>query len=464
MNDQPCSCARPRRDHRGLSEGVLIAALLLSVAAACGCERYERRPLDLDAARSDWLERSLVETRVLPRGLETGAFDPSDGLSLAEAEAVLLVFNAPLRLARLEAGVAQATARHAGQWADPVLGVDLERIVSGQGGWVTGTVLGLTIPISGRLEAEKALAGAELAAALDRLAALEWATRAALRERWVEWSAARFEAEVLDELIERLGEAASLAERQLEAGAMTRVSARLFRVELAGREADGIALRARVMELELHLRDMLGLAPHSPLTLVPGVSFAARATEADTLRELLETSNPELAAVRGAYEVAERALRTEVRRQYPDVTIGPGYGSDQGDKRILLGLSVPVPLLNRNQQAIAMAQARREVERGRFATTYEHLSSQLAIALMRLEASRAQRSAVETSVIPLADEQEADVRRAASLGRVEPLLLLEALKSQHDAQVRLVQARAAEALGAIRLDELIGPPAPRSAD
>ena len=448
-----------------MSEGVLIAALLLSIAAAFGCERYERRPLDLDAARSDWLERSLVEASVLSYEKETGVFDPSDGLSLAEAEAVLLVFNAPLRLARLEAGVARATAKHAGQWVDPVLGVDLERIVSGGGGgWVTGTVLGLTIPISGRLEAEKALAGAELAVALDRLAALEWATRAALRERWIEWSAARLEADLLAELIERLGEAASLAERQLEAGAMTRVSARLFRVELAGREADLISLQAHVLELELHLRDMLGLVPHSPLTLVPSVSFAARATEADTLRELLETSNPELAAVRGAYEVAERALRTEVRRQYPDVTIGPGYGSDQGDRRILLGLSVPVPLVNRNQQGIAMAQARREVERGRFATTYEHLSSQLAIALMRLEAGRAQRSAVETSVIPLAGEQEADVRRAASLGRVEPLLLLEALKSQHDAQVRFVQARAAEALGAIRLDELIGPPSHRSAD
>ena len=61
-------------------------------------------------------------------------------------------------------------------------------------------------------------------------------------------------------------------------------------------------------------------------------------------------------------------------------------------------------------------------------------------------------------LVPLADEQDADVRRVAELGRVDPLLMLQAIKSQYDAKVRLVDARAAEATGGIRLDELIGPP------
>lgn len=441
-----------------------------TLSGLTGCQSYERKPLDLDATRSVWLTRSPADPSVrefaaaLDRaesGPQAEGFDPSDGLSLAEAEAVVLVFNPDLRRARLEANVTRATAAHAGLWQDPVLGVDLERIVSGAGGahpWVASSTVGFTIPISGRLEAEKARAGANLAAELDRLAAKEWATRSALRELWVEWSAARVRAKVAGELSTGLRDVAALADRQEKAGSMTRVEARLFHVELAGREADLIAATARVKELELQLRAMLGLAPETTLTLAPTVIFAARTTQMDELRPLLDSSNPELIAVRAEYELSEQSLRAEVRKQYPDLTIGPGYGKDQGDNRVLLGLSLPIPLWNRNQQGVAQASAQRQVARGRFETTYEHLSSKLAIALTRFEAGKAQRALVESSVVPLADEQEADVRRVAALGRIDPLLLLESLKTQYAAKVRLVEARASESIGAVRLDELIGPP------
>jgi len=468
-----CSTFPAGQTGRGIAALVGLAGTLVVLT---GCQSYERRPLDMDATRAAWLLRSPADpsVREFAAALEhaesdggpagTKGFDPSDGLTLAEAEAVALVFNPDLRQARLEANVTRATAAHAGLWQDPVLGVDLERIVSGADGanpWVAGSTIGITIPVSGRLEAEKARAGADLAAELNRVAAKEWATRSALRELWIEWSAARVRAEVAEELITRLRDVASLAERQEKAGSMTRIDARLFRVELAGREADLIATTSRVRELELQLRAMLGLAPQTPLTLTPSVTFAARTTSADELRPLLDTSNPELAAVRAEYDVAEQSLRTEVRKQYPDLTIGPGYATDQSDNRVLLGLSLPIPLWNRNQQGVAQASAQREVARGRFETTYEHLSSRLAIALTRFEAGKAQRALVESSVVPLADEQEADVRRVAAIGRVDPLLLLESLNTQYAAKVRLVEARATESIGAVRLDELVGPPIPR---
>lgn len=443
----------------------LLAALLCVLP---GCQSYEPRPLDLDATRAAWLSRTAgdLSVRDFAASLNTVdagerlVFDSSDGLTLAEAEAVALVFNPELRLARLEANVARASADNAGLWQDPVLGVDMEQIVSGASGanpWVAGSTLGITIPISGRLEAEKARSGARLAARLDRLAAQEWATRAALRELWTEWSVARVRRDITAELIASLRDVGSLADRQEKAGSMTRVDARLFRVELAGREADMIAAIARTKELELQVRAMLGLAPENVIALVPSVTFATRSTAEGSLRRLMESNNTELAAIRAEYEVAEQSLRTEIRKQYPDLTIGPGGGTDQGDTRVLLGISLPIPLWNRNQQGVAEAAAEREVVRGRFNTTYEHLGSKLAIALSRFAAGKSQRAFVESSVVPLADEQEADVRRVAALGRVDPLLLLESLKTQYAAKLRLVEARAAESLGAIRIDELIGP-------
>jgi len=456
---------------RGLC-GAAAALLVGTLSGPTGCQTYEQKPLDLDATRTAWLNRSPADASVREfaarlnkseTGAAAGTFDLSDGLTLSEAEAVALVFNSDLRIARLEADVTRAGTTFAGLWQDPVLGVDLERIVSGAGGanpWVAGSALGITIPISGRLEAEKARAGARLDAQLDRVAAKEWATRAALRELWIEWSAARMRVDITADLIASLRDVAGLADRQEQAGSMTRVDARLFRVELAGREADLVAATSRARELELQLSSTLGLAPGTTVTLVPAVAFVARSTNTDELQRLMESGNAELTAVRAEYEVAERSLRTEIREQYPDLTIGPGYGTDQGDDRVLLGLSLPIPLWNRNQQGVAEAAAGRELARGRFDTTYEHLGSQLAIAFTRFEAGRTQRLMIEASVVPLADEQEADVRRVAVLGRVDPLLLLESLKAQYAAKLRLIDARATESIGAVRVDELIGPPTP----
>lgn len=477
MNHRSLAPRQPAPHHRRRSGRGAFAPLIASaMLALTGCQTYQPSPLDLDATRAAWLDRSPTDASVREFAaalelaersgtLEPTPFDPSDGLTLAEAEAVALAFNPDLRQARLEANVTRATAAHAGLWQDPMLGADMEHIFSGAGGdnpWVVGSTLALTVPISGRLQAEKQRAGAELASELDRLVAREWATRAALRELWIEWSAACMHAELSADLIARLRDVAALADLQEQAGSMTRIDARLFRVQLAGREADQIAAVARARELELHLRSMLGIAPETPLTLVPTVALAPRAARPEDLQTLLDASNPELSAVRAAYEASEQSLRVEVRKQYPDLTIGPGFGTDQGDSRVLLGVSLPIPLWNRNRQGIAEASAAREVARGRFETTYERLASQLAIALTRYDAGKEQRRIIEATVLPLADEQEADVRRVATIGRIDPLMLLQSLETLHDAKVRLLDARAAESTGAARLDELIGPAAPTS--
>lgn len=450
----------------------LLAGLVLVAGAGVGCQSYERRPLDHAAAREAWLARSPSDenarefaerlARAEGRG-DTGAFDPADGLTLAEAEPVALIFNRELRLARLVANVTRANADYASLWDDPVLGIDMERVVSGvPDPWVAAGTVGLTIPISGRLGVEKARAGTEYAAELQRLTAQEWATRMALRELWVRWSAETTRLALATELVERLHAVSVLAERQEQAGVMSRIDARIFLVELAGSEADVIASKARVKELELQLKDVLGLSPDAPVRLIESVAYEPRGADPAWLKCMMENASPELVAVRGEYDVAEQSLRLEVRKQYPDLTIGPGFGTDQGDDRVLLGLQLPLPFWNRNQQGVARATAQREAARGRFENTIEHLASRLAIAQTKYEASRKVRAAVESRVLPLADEQDADVRRVAVLGRVDPLLMLQAIKSQYDAKVRLVDARAAEAIGGIGLDELIGPPEPSS--
>jgi len=60
------------------------------------------------------------------------------------------------------------------------------------------------------------------------------------------------------------------------------------------------------------------------------------------------------------YAAAEAGLQLEIAKQYPDITIGPGYTYEETHGFFTLGLSTIVPLFNRNQGPIAEAEARRK--------------------------------------------------------------------------------------------------------
>ncbi|MCC7159848.1 MAG: hypothetical protein IT281_09940, partial [Ignavibacteria bacterium] len=199
--------------HRDLSPWIVLAALALSA----GCQSYEPAPLDLPAHRAAWLARGADApgAREFAARLSAGGadrpFDAADGLELREAEAVALFFNPDLRVARLRAGVAAATAENAGLWDDPVLSVDTMRVLeSVEEPWKIFASIGLTLPISGRLGAEKERAGAEHSAELVRIAAEEWGVRVALRMAWAEWSGLVAKRDATREFLGRLEQVAGI--------------------------------------------------------------------------------------------------------------------------------------------------------------------------------------------------------------------------------------------------------------
>lgn len=443
---------------------VLRALLLLGFVGLAGCKTYESQPLDLPAHAQGYLKRAADAEPVLQFARQLAASDPvpkvfdlRDGVSLAEAEAVALVFNGDLRVARRRAHVTAAGAEHAGLWEDPVLGVDIERIVSGAAKpWIAGGTIGITLPISGRLEAEKARAGAASEAELRRVAAQEWAVRADLRRAWMEWSAAVLKVTVQKEFLARLDELLKLVERLEKAGEYTKVDARVFRIERLTGAADLEMLENKAAQAELHIRGLMGLSITAPVQLVANLAHHSPAVSIEVRRGALLSRNPELAALTAEYEVSEAALRKEIRAQYPDLTIGPGGSYDEGDVKALLSLSLPLPLWNRNQRGVAEAFAQRDLARAQAQTGYERLAVALETAQLQHAAAVSQRRRIETEIVPIVDEQEADTRKVAAAGRLDPLLILDALTRQHDAKRRLIESRAAESTALIRLDELSG--------
>jgi len=444
---------------------------MVLVAVTAGCQSYERAPLDLPAHTAEFLARTPDAPQVqafaasLAPDPIAGAepFDLGDGLTCREAEMVALVFNAELRRARLKAGVTLAGAENAGLWPDPTVGVDITRILeSVERPWEVFGSIGFTIPISGRLEIEKDRAGIEHAAELSRVAQAEWEVRMAVRRTWTEWVAASTAAASTRDFIDRVDEVMAIVDTMERAGETPRTEARLLRIERASTAAELPLLEARVEQSLRELRQLMGLAPNAPLDLrANGLGPPDRGTLAasDLSPEALTQRSPAMLVAMAEFEVAERTLELEVREQFPDIQLTPGYGTQDGQRQFNIGISAPIPVLNGNRRAIAEARAQRELARANAETELERLLDSVKAAHIRANAAAAHRSAIERDILPLVDAQYADARQLAKLGEVRTLVLIESLARQHTAKLKLIDARRDEALAAIELEGLAGPPA-----
>jgi len=439
-------------------------ASVLALCLLVGCQQYEKAPLDLPAHRTSLDQRLLdlepVEAfmarlreseRAAPDRL---AFD--DGLSPAEGEVVGLFYNPDLRIRRLEAGVALAAYENAGLWDDPVFGFDGAELLSPTGPFEFGLTLGFTIPISGRLEVEKDLAGAEHEAALRTIVDSEWSTRAHIRSAWARWTAARERVRIIEELIEQLTAIDELADRLQSVGELDRAEARVFSVALANQRAELTDARAQVALKRTALLYLLGLPIGAPIDIEPGFTpIDMPGTDAD-LEVFLIERNTALAVRRAEYQAAEERLRLEIRKQVPDIEIGGGYGSEDDD-RLLLGVSIPIPIINGNRKAIAEARASRELSRALAETTYELLNRDLTNAITEHDVALQRSVELETEVLSRATAQVDELQRLAELGEVNTLLLLEGMSGLFDAKSRLLETHLERHEAAIRIVELIGP-------
>ena len=112
-------------------------------------------------------------------------------------------------------------------------------------------------------------------------------------------------------------------------------------------------------------------------------AFELPTVEDETAR--LIQANTELAVRIAEYETAEQSLHLEIKKQFPEFTLGTGYGSQLHNSKFLVGLTIPLPVLNANREGIAVANANREVARATAETTFSSLYRELVAATITLD-------------------------------------------------------------------------------
>jgi len=239
-------------------------------------------------------------------------------------------------------------------------------------------------------------------------------------------------------------EALRIAERRYAAGDVAQLDVNLARTAVARGDAEARGAAATLRGYLTQLQVLLGLAEPvtaggslgDALTLAP-TDFVARAANRPDIRVL----DAEIAEA----EAEQRLART---LRWPDFGLRASYSKEEGDRVVLGGVGISLPVFNRGQELTAAANARLtrlHAERDALTRTME---AEVRGAVASFDALRAAAAEYQRTVLPLVEENERLALESYEVGQIGlgDLLLVrrEALDARRAFIDQLIETRLAE--------------------
>lgn len=339
--------------------------VLFSVLLVSGCAAPEGPPLrpvdELEAlaARTDrvFTPSPAPESRTPADWFPTTPevrFD--DGLDLADANTLALFYAPEIVEARTGARIREALLLQAGRLGNPTLFAG-PRLSATDSTWIVPLSLSQPIPMGGRLAAEEDRARAELESARAHVARVEAETLAEIRREFIRGAALRLEIETLAARVIDAVRVVDWVDRRVGAGESDALSAFTARAAL---EDTRFELRARETELAVvdrRLKTRIGLLSDAPVALsLDDRVFTVPEPPASSPDDRL--SLPRLRVREAEYRAAEAGLREQLAGRWPEIAIGPEFESVAGDASVGAGLSLELPLFDRNEGNVLAARER----------------------------------------------------------------------------------------------------------
>lgn len=362
-----------RRFRRPFGNPFQLALLALACAGAVtgpGCARFESHPIHLERTLTNLETRSLAspELREFIERSKGERFPewPLQKWSFEDLSLAAVWYNPELAVARAQTESVEASTRTASGRLNPTLGLqggyNFDATKGGMSPWMPGTTLDLPIETAGKRARRTERASHLARAARLDLISKAWGVRAALRSAVIDRVFLERRLEVMDQQRLVLGQIRDVLEQRLRAGAATTQEVSTVRIQLLKLESESSALLRQSSEIHGKLAALLGLSPQSLAlaNLLPPVMSPV--PKGEVLLEQRSRALKLRADIQSAlanYEASQSQLQLEIAKQYPDLHLGNGYQWDQGDSKWSFGLTLELPILNRNQGPIAEATARR---------------------------------------------------------------------------------------------------------
>ncbi len=313
----------------------------------------------------------------------------------------------------------------------------------GPGGSTTdrGVTLSQQIEIAGQRGKRVARSEADQAAAARRLERRRQEVRADVERAFALALGSRDLMEVAASDLALTRNLLDFQRRRLEAGAVSQLELNLARAAAGRAERRLQEVKAERAAARTRLAEAAGLDPARPP--LPVGSLPAAPTEIAALDRLVATAlarRPDLDSLRHEEERARRQLKVERSLAVPDLRLGAFGSREEGDDIAGIGLSLAIPLFNRNQGGIV--EARSALDR----TGAETRKAELAVrqevteARARLEAATAAVGALSELVVGTLEESLDLLQRSMEAGKVGAVDVLVLRRELIEGQREYVEA------------------------
>jgi outer membrane protein, heavy metal efflux system len=285
-------------------------------------------------------------------------------ISLGEAIQRLDSHNLELRLAREEAAAAEARVAAAGALPNPALSATREQL-SGDPGIYHETILqvGQALPIGGQRGLRREAARQRAEAARARLEGTRLRTAFEVHRAYLRAAAAEADLAALAEATDVFRRVEESGRSRLAEGDISRFDQSRLQIERARYET--LLSRARLALVEASRELTFLVAPDSVAArtvILPSErlgELVAATGIADVETALLAAAGrADVRAAEAEVEAAEAVLTLQRRLRVPDLTLSGGFKHQaDGYQGAVVGVSVPLPLWDRNRGGIAEAEA-----------------------------------------------------------------------------------------------------------
>ncbi len=361
-----------------LSSGVLCALGLVLVA----CSSYNSAPVNLSRDTTQWLQVSRNLT------------SQSSSLKHQQLQRIGLFLNPELNAKRLTYAQKTSVARYAGLWADPIMGADFGNVLSSQ---LRNYSLApeITIPVTGLPRIAKQIAEQYKEADFWEMKATEQSYLATLEEQCVSLLLGQRQERLISQRLKQLRDEVKKVDSLHTLGELSFAEKQIAHQRLNELITMLQNKQDEVLNARLNLVRELGLHPATKNLRVQ--DFLPQSTPAPvaTLSAQRLLASPSLKAAAAQFNASELELKSEIRKQYPELTLLPSFSGEGNEAG--LGFEFTLPLWNRNREAIALSTGERALKTHAYITAWRRLLTEsqslqaqerLSLQHCRSEASR----------------------------------------------------------------------------
>jgi outer membrane protein, heavy metal efflux system len=392
----------------------------------------------------------VVGNTVFAHGAAAQAPPIPERLSLSEAVRLATERNPQAAGARALVAIAEASRLDAGLRPNPAVSVESEGYPlfdPPRPSFLDGQELTIRfdqeIETAGRrgLRTEAAAAGVTVASltARDRLRRLEFAVRRA----YLQLALAQADAEVARTSLEEIDRVLIVSRERVRVGEAARSEVSRLEVERLRFAEDAFSADLALRNARAALLTLLGAS--DLMQAVQATDSLSGASTGSTVQVSIAANTSSQAPVRGDGRPDLLAAREELRRaetetrvqralRSPNVTLGGGYKRDFGTNAVVFGVTVPVPLWNKNQGGIARAAAEQRVVASNLASVELDVRLEIQQAQNSVDVNRARADYIERQVLASARESRDVVSESYRLGAMDLIDFLDAQRAFRDTQ------------------------------